>query len=426
MNLIECVKMAAFSIKANKMRSLLTMLGIIIGISAVIIITTIGGSVKATMNNAFYSFGMNFFYGDFIEKEASDDYDIPLSREDYPTLKMYYDLIEKYPDQFDISYNNFYADGKVMNSKRNYQNVNVFGTSSGYFEMSSIKATQGRSISIRDVLEKKSVAMVSESFAKKYCGNSSIINQPISVAMSTGEEEIFYVIGVYKGGSNNDSSPDNEKTSVYVPFTCFKKPEDIYSSFTMVTWNVDKGLESAKANFTDFFDKLYADNQYWHVEVYEFSQEDLETINIALNILTIAFSIIAAISLLVGGIGVMNIMLVSITERTNEIGVRKALGAQNSSIRIQFVTESILICAIGSAIGIALGLGVSYLLGFIVRQILPTLDPEVAEIIDVTIKPSIVALLVSVFSSVAIGVIFGYYPANRAAKMNPIDALRHE
>lgn len=426
MNLIECVKMAVSSIKANKMRSLLTMLGIIIGISAVIIITTIGGSVKATMNNAFNSFGMNYFYGWFTPKEYTEDVYDKLEADDLPTLQMYYDLVEKYPDQFEISVNDFYCDGKVLNQKNDYQNISLRCTTSGYFSMTNKKLAEGRFLTLRDDLEKKSVAVVSETFAKKYCGNSSIINKPITIVLENGEEAIFYVVGVYKNNSSDVEQSSNQKTNIYVPYQCYLNPQDIHATYVTVVWNPDMGIDSAKENFTRFFENIYHSNEYWHVEVDEYDQEMLGTINVALNILTIAFSVIAAISLLVGGIGVMNIMLVSIVERTSEIGVRKALGAQNSSIRIQFVMEAIMICIIGSIIGILIGLGFSYLLGFVGSYVVTTVVPEYADVVDVTVKPSVIAIIISVLSSILIGVTFGFYPANRAAKMNPIDALRHE
>ena len=142
---------------------------------------------------------------------------------------------------------------------------------------------------------------------------------------------------------------------------------------------------------------------------------------------SIAISVIAAISLIVGGVGVMNIMLVSIVERTKEIGIRKALGAKNSSIRIQFVTEAIIICLIGGIIGILIGIGNGLIIAGIVSAVMST--PEMQEymgIISISVEPSISAILVSIFFSMLIGVFFGYYPANKAARMNPIDALRYD
>ena len=155
-------------------------------------------------------------------------------------------------------------------------------------------------------------------------------------------------------------------------------------------------------------------------------QSRLGMINTVINVITIAISIIAAISLIVGGVGVMNIMLVSITERTKEIGVRKALGAQNSAIRMQFVVEAILLCLIGGVIGIILGILGGMLIGFLAKTLVTQLYSEYAEMFSITIQPSIPAILISVGFSILTGVFFGYYPANKAAKMNPIDALRYD
>jgi putative ABC transport system permease protein len=152
----------------------------------------------------------------------------------------------------------------------------------------------------------------------------------------------------------------------------------------------------------------------------------VDMINKVLGIITIAISVIAAISLIVGGVGVMNIMLVSIVERTKEIGIRKALGAQNSSIRLQFVTESIIICLIGGIIGIITGILNGVIIGKAASVLVEQIYTDYKDLITVSVSPSLSAIIIAVVFSMLTGIFFGYYPANKAAKMNPIDALRYE
>ena len=145
---------------------------------------------------------------------------------------------------------------------------------------------------------------------------------------------------------------------------------------------------------------------------------ELSTIDQVLNVLTIAISVIAAISLVVGGVGVMNIMLVSVVERTREIGIRKAMGAKNRNIRRQFLT--------GGAIGIAIGIFNGFLLSKIAAALLVQYEQELGAALTITVSPSLTAIVISVIFSMLIGIVFGYYPAKRAANMSPIDALRYE
>ena len=149
-------------------------------------------------------------------------------------------------------------------------------------------------------------------------------------------------------------------------------------------------------------------------------------INTVINVITLAVSGIAAISLIVGGVGVMNIMLVSITERTREIGVRMALGAKRRTIRQQFVIEAIMLCLIGGTIGILLGIGIGALLGQVAGFVIQNMYSEYANYIIMEVHPSGMAIVLSLFFSMLTGVFFGYYPANKAAKMEVIDALRYE
>ena len=208
------------------------------------------------------------------------------------------------------------------------------------------------------------------------------------------------------------SAEADVQTDVYIPLSTAKQlagADDGYASITIVA-----NPEIDSANFatvaTNYLNKYYADNQNFRVS--SMSMESmLSTVDTMMETVNIAIAVIAGISLLVGGIGVMNIMLVSVTERTREIGTRKAIGATNGHIRIQFVTESVIICLIGGVIGIILG---------------TALGCFGAKLLGVTAFPSLWHIALAVGFSMAIGIFFGYYPANKAAKLDPIEALRYE
>jgi putative ABC transport system permease protein len=225
------------------------------------------------------------------------------------------------------------------------------------------------------------------------------------------------VVGVYKHtdsamflGASTSSEKDTQ-TSMYIPITLAKQDitiKNFTSATIMSTTDVD--ADKFTKDVKDFFSKYYEKNPKWEASVFNMANQ-IEIATSMLSTVSTAVAIIAAISLLVGGIGVMNIMLVSVTERTREIGTRKALGAKNFHIRMQFITEAMIIALVGGLIGLVLGL----LLGILGSSLL-----------GATPSFSIPTIILTVVFSMTIGVFFGYYPANKAAKLDPIDALRYE
>ena len=175
----------------------------------------------------------------------------------------------------------------------------------------------------------------------------------------------------------------------------------------------------------EYLNEFYKDNKNFHITTFNMSSS-LAVIDTVLNVITVAISGIAAISLIVGGVGVMNIMLVSITERTREIGVRMALGAKRKTIRTQFVIEAIVLCLIGGVIGIILGLLGGMALGSVAANVITSSYAEYSDYIVISVHPSATAIILSVVFSMLTGVFFGFYPANKASKMEVIDALRYE
>ena len=225
----------------------------------------------------------------------------------------------------------------------------------------------------------------------------------------------YTIVGVYEYEENSTFSQESDEdvtTTVYMPFDTARNQNHTttgYSQFTVVT-NTDVDTSAFMEEVELFFNKYYSRNENYQISVTSM-ESMLSSMTEMLDTISIAISIIAGISLLVGGIGVMNIMFVSITERTREIGTRKALGATNGSIRLQFIMESIVICLLGGFIGIILGL---------------VLGAIVVEVMGYAASPSVGGIIFAVSFSIFIGVFFGYYPANKAAKLNPIDALRYE
>ena len=444
MGFLESIRLAFSSLSANKMRSLLTMLGIIIGISAVITITTIGNSIQQTLKNTFNQINMNYFYVMLNSKPYDENsgmteeeyYDtMYISEEDMFTNDMFSRLLEKYPNQYKIAMSEQYASGEAINSRNEYIKTSITGATDGYLEQGKIEIIDSRNITQRDNTEKKNTAVVSDIFVKQYFGNGeNPIGKQITFSINNAETQDFTIVGVYeyseaKMGKFPAGSKDIDKvTPVFIPLDTVYKFKGISNptyDYAIILWNTDYSTALAEENLRNFFEEQYEQNKYWTVYV-ENEQTMLSMINNVLNVITIAISVIAAISLIVGGVGVMNIMLVSIIERTKEIGIRKALGAQNSSIRMQFVIEAVIICLIGGIIGIITGILNGILIGKLVSYLVNNVYTDYMDIIVISIQPSVTAIIISVIFSMLTGVFFGYYPANKASKMNPIDALRYD
>lgn len=437
----ENIKEAVTSIFSNKMRSILTMLGIIIGISAVITITTIGSSIQTTLTSTLNSLGGNTVqvyvsarYPDNDEDWATWEYP-DMEASDYVTQEMINELMETYPDEINgVVANEYLGDGQVRQNKEMYANVSVQGVTPEYVDFTKLKILSGRNLTAEDGNGRKNVCLVADTMAAQYFGGDNPIGQQIAYTGSDGSIYNFTIVGVYEYnvalfGKVDVSVPEKDRsTNLYIPVqTCLKlqgKNQTGYESFNLVV-NPLADINQANADVESFFEEKYADNKNFEVSTYNMSS-DLGMINTVINVITIAVSGIALISLIVGGVGVMNIMLVSITERTREIGVRMALGAKRSTIRMQFVIEAIVLCIFGGIIGILIGILNGFLLGKVAEFVIQNMYSDYAGYIIMSVRPSVQAILLSLFFSMLTGVFFGYYPANKASKMEVIDALRYE
>ena len=423
MGLGESIRLALEGLRANKMRSILTMLGIIIGIGAVIGILTVGNGLTGSITGSMSGLGVSNIT---VSLRKLDDgmggmtsvFGLQTPDEaDLLTDDMLEALRIRYGDYIvGISLSESAGNGQAKDG-RLYANLSISGVNEDYQSVNNIDLLAGRWVRQKDLDGSRSVCVVSDKLVNNLFGGKqeAALGSDIQVT-GGGEIHTFRVVGIYEYDQStmgfSMASEQDLSTSLFVPLTTAKQisgSADGYASITVQA--ADEVDSSALAmDIQNFLNRYYANNDNYSVFAMAMSTM-VESMSTIMNTLSIAISVIAGISLLVGGIGVMNIMLVSVTERTREIGTRKALGATNNDIRIQFVVESIIVCLIGGIIGI----GAGTLLGYIGSSM-----------ISEPCYPTFGYIALAVGFSMAIGVFFGYYPANKAAKLDPIEALRYE
>ena len=418
--LYENILLAISGLRANKMRALLTMLGIIIGIGSVIGIVMVGDSMTNSMTSSLQEMGANTVQISLQQRESENgtSYSVYMDEEDYINDEMIEAFLQDYGDVVEsVSLQEIMGSGRVTEGHR-YANVSISGVNSGYQSANHLTMLGGRFIGDKDNKGVKNVAVVSDRLVNNMFGQGQ---NPLGkeIKVNCGKEQYtFTIIGVYQYEQNammammGAASDADITTDLFIPIQTEWKLTGTIEGYYYINVMTKQGTDSRALaqDFQDYFNRFYTRNQDFQIMAISLDSV-IDQYASMMGTVQVAIAVIAAISLLVGGIGVMNIMLVSVTERTREIGTRKALGAKNSAIRMQFIVESVIICLIGGIIGIIFGM----LLGY-----------AGASLLGFPAHPSVDAILIAVCFSMAIGVFFGYYPANKAAKLDPIEALRYE
>ena len=395
----ETFREAFKNIWSNKFRTFLTMLGIIIGVTAVIVIVGLGNGMTQSIKNSFSDMGTNVLSVQIAGRGSRT-----------VSVQQMYDIVDSHPEVFTGMSPTTTLDSTVKVGTTTYDNTSVKGVDESYLDMMGRTLAQGRGLTYVDISDNKKVCVVGDYIARMgYGGNA--IGQTIKI----GSEQ-FTIVGVLEASvSSTTDQEGTEDDMIFVPYTTAQRvSQTMASSYGVVLVSDDLATEGKNILVEEIESILHSESGYFITSM----SEMLETMTSMINMVVAILTAIAAISLLVGGIGIMNIMMVSVTERTREIGIRKALGAKERSILALFVTEAAVTSALGGVIGIAMG----YLLSALANQVLPLVLSDM----ELTVAPSMTSVLVAFGISVGIGVLFGYLPAKRAARLNPIEALCYD
>lgn len=416
MNISESLKIAIKCIKANWMRSLLTMLGIIIGISSVIMIVGAGTGARDYIVSLIEDMGSNAILVNVDTTKAQEN--------DYITLDDVANIKEKV-NGVDRCSPMLMGFGKAtIDSQTKEATAMLIGVNSDVQFALTNNCTYGRFFTDEEYNANAPVAVIGTNSAKSVFGYEDVTNEYITVS-SSGKSMKVKICGVANvdqlassmGGTSSMSNlfqqnEDSLIVALFVPCTTLTQITGANSNLSSVFVIAEEGADNdavgnATVNYLKAAHGNYSSSMYTAQNMATY----IEIVDIIMEVLTAFIACVGAISLIVGGIGVMNIMLVSVTERTREIGIRKSLGAKTKVITMQFLTESIILCLIGGIIGLIFGIAGAY---------------GACAIIDIQPKISVWIVLLALLFSSGVGLFFGIYPARKAAQLSPIEALRRE
>ena len=394
MGLGKSFQMAISSIINNKVRSLLTMLGIIIGIAAVIILISVMNGLTSEVSSVFSEFGTTSLNTNIRSRPNVE-----------VTPEELYEFADEHPDLYSGVTPNMTLSGefKTPDAGDDTVSVSAKGVSEDYYDIQKLELCFGRFITYQDCENKSNVAVIGSFQALYYFGScEAALDKTVRL-----NGKPYTVIGVLE--EQEDSTESSSDNAMYIPYTTMMK---VTSTGTVSSYIVnaksDEVVYEAKSALEAYLLEAVGDDDYYTVTSFQSIIDSMLEMMDKMEMVLVA---IAGISLLVGGIGIMNIMLVSVSERTREIGIRKSLGAKHKHIMMQFVMESGVVSCIGGIIGIIIGVIFSLLAG---------------SALQMSVSPSMGAIALAFGVSVGIGGVFGFLPARKAAKLNPIDALRND
>lgn len=404
MNILESIKVSINAIWVNKMRSLLTMLGIIIGISSVIAVVALGQGSNAMMKKEFENFGVNrVFLGlDWRKDIASRDI---YKHDDVDALRrVFSEEIVAISPIYDQT-------GEIISGRKNI-GIYFKGVNEEFNNIDKKEIIKGRYLIEGDIKGKREVAVIDDETALEIFGRTDVLGEKILVSTRSRKVSLV-VVGVFKEKESLLAGFGSERPRyVFSPITTVEKIFGIGDNVYGIEINLDSdvNIKATLDKMIKIIERRHGNEGQEKYRSYS-AESEMEMVNRVTGVITMVIGAIAAISLLVGGIGVMNIMLVSVTERTREIGIRKAIGARHKDILFQFLVEALIISGIGGVIGTILGIALSF---------------GIASFINIAPSVSIKTIIIAWLFSAGVGIFFGIYPANKAAKLDPIEALRYE